>query len=38
MQAEEQILWKEKLNICLCGANQVHLRGAMLIPAMCLRI
>ena len=35
MHAEEQIPWKEKLNICFCGANQVHPRGAILIPAMC---
>ena len=38
MHAEEQIPWKEKLNICLCEANQVHPRGAILIPAMCPRI
>ena len=38
MHAEEQIPCKEKLNIFLCGANQVHPRGAILIPAICPRI
>ena len=34
MHIEEQIPWKEGLNICLCGAKQVHPHRALLIPAI----